>query len=167
MKTRPENLVNTSKDYKFYLRQTPQNSIPRIIEIVIAFEILLAYLYSMNRNELVDMKRQIESEYKADIAAVNQLLKRFPEKQDTTPTFSGEGFESDQKIVTFIAGLLPTLTEPFSLNDIVTAIEAAMGKTPNRQTVSTALFRLKEDKKIEVVQKGQGRRPASYKRISK
>jgi hypothetical protein len=119
----------------------------------------------MNRDELIELRKQIESEYKADIAAVTQLMKRYPEKEDKTLPLNGTNGEGDKSTSELVAGYANAMPGNFSLIDIIDLVTAATGEAPNRQTVSGALFRLKEDGKLRVVQSAQGRRPAIYTKI--
>lgn len=125
----------------------------------------MSYSFVMSRDELMEMKRQIENEYKADIAAVTQLMKRFPEKPDKTPLL-GEVFKNEKKVFALVSALVQTLEKKFSVQDVMDSLALTLGEQPNRQTVYTTIHRLKEDNKIKVIQKAQGRRPASYEKTS-
>lgn len=125
----------------------------------------MCILYSMNRDELTELKRQIESEYKTDMAAVNQLLKRYPEKIDRTPLLLRTDGETEKPLFGLVAGFVESMSGKFSLSDIAELVTAATGSPANRQTISGALFRLKEDGKIKTIQTAQGRRPAVYEKV--
>lgn len=116
----------------------------------------------MDREQLLEMKRTIEAEYRADIGAVNRLLGRCPAPVENTPPLSAEGMAADKPVFAVVQEAVEAQNGDFTLGKILSFVKTSTGNEPQKQTVSTALFRLKSDGKIKIVQAGQGRRPAIY-----
>lgn len=128
----------------------------------------------MTRDELLKWKQEIESEYRANIAAVNQLLKRFalPEPQVTSaaelPLHGNGNGETAKSLFRSVESAVEKHGGNFSLRDIARIVEKDTGEVVRLPSISSAIFRLKKKGKIKLqttvkpVQNGKGRAAAIY-----
>ena len=114
----------------------------------------------MTTEEVKQLQQRLKSEYDADSAAIERvlrLLKSNGSTNDAPPQISTDTIE--RKVTSAIA-MVPA---NFTLGDIMGELSNAYpGEEINRASVSSVIYRLKEAHKVTIVKPGIGRRAAVY-----
>ncbi len=116
----------------------------------------------MNDREYDRLKKQIEAEYRTSLDALERIWK-LSRKQDASAASNGRG--------DLLAAVRQAVSEKhgiFNLREIEEAMKRRnSGMTIRRASLSSTLMRLVEDGDLEVVEKGKGRMPSTYKQKTK
>lgn len=124
----------------------------------------------MKKADLEKMKEQIQKDYDADMAAVNQLLTRFDENRcsmaNHLAAFAAVN-RSGRTTYDIVEDLIRSSSEKFTIYDILLKLKVQTGKVPTQnraRIVSQVINKLRQRKppEIEEVEKGRGSRSGTY-----
>ena len=131
----------------------------------------------MNEQTLVEFKRQIEADYKAELAAVNQLLERFrADRVARSRAIAIATTRRKRKSRSLYAEeIIKATTGPFTIPDIDQKVREAIARDEGkalttwrdgpdyRRIVGQMIHTLKDGEKIiDVVEPGRGSRSGVY-----
>jgi hypothetical protein len=126
----------------------------------------------MNTNTLEEYKRELLSEHKEEIAAIDRLIAR--ERRQTEPSSNGSQSATSSGGVrvrrrmsfpTMVSATLRKITEDFDKDTVFHEIQSqypSFTGTPSK--VARELWKRSRDGELKVVQKGAGRIPAIYRK---
>jgi len=125
------------------------------------------------KSELQKLKAEIEDNYKADLAAVNQLLTIYSEKRQEASKKLGRFIDASRpkkRASEIIEELIKNQTGEFSTNTIYFKLRDSLMKNPTRdhaRQISQVINKLRQrnPREIEEVKKGAGSRSGTYKYI--
>jgi len=115
----------------------------------------------MNEREYDRLRNEIEAEYHKKIEAL-ELIWRMSNKAPTGLMTNGRG-----ALLGAVRDAVNQLYATFTIRDVEKVIKqqnAVVGSHVRRASLSNTLKRLVEDGLLELVEKGQGKRPSSYRR---
>lgn len=116
----------------------------------------------MKIEDVKELKQRLKSEYDADSAAIERVLKLLGKSNESNgqPQIT---FGTVEEKVNAALALLPA---QFTLSDVTGKLsELYPAEEINRASVSSVIFRLKEENKIKLLVAGKGRRAAIYGKI--
>lgn len=128
----------------------------------------MSTLRDVNEKEYFRLRRQLDEEHQAGVAALDRVWrlanscqpptgKRAPHKTD-----KGNVASEVRRVVAEIAQGVR-----FTVPDVISALIQSnpdKGEPPQKSTVSHVLIRLREEEVIEQVEKGVGRNPTIYQK---
>jgi hypothetical protein len=113
----------------------------------------------MKIEEVQQLKKQLKADYEADSAAIERVLKLLGANNSSFGQTEIAIGTVEEKSLAAIA----QLPNQFILADVIAKLsELYPSETINRATVSSVIFRLKEENKIKLERAGIGRRAAIY-----
>jgi hypothetical protein len=126
----------------------------------------------MNKSDLEKLKKEIENNYKADLAAVNQLLGIYGEKRRETTDMlasSVEALRPKKSTSEIVEEIIKGSTNEFDIGTIYLKLRQAKGKQPSMyapRIISQVINKLRQRNppEIVVVKEGKGRRSGIYRR---
>jgi DNA-binding transcriptional regulator YhcF (GntR family) len=121
----------------------------------------------MNETEYLRLSRQIESEYKRNLEALDRiwgLSNQGVKPPDSSSVQLRESAERTPRgeITAIVRRALKQVNGQFTWKGIREAIAAESGMQPNRTTITQALRRLREQGRIVEVEQGRGKLAAVY-----
>ena len=126
----------------------------------------------MNIQTLEDYKRELLSEHKEEIAAIDRLIAR--ERRQTEPTSNGaqsvtsSGGVRVRRRMSFpamVSSILRKVTEDFDKDTVFNEMQSLYpSSTATPSKVARELWRRSRDGELKTVQAGRGRIPAVYRK---
>jgi hypothetical protein len=125
----------------------------------------------MNKSDLEQLKKTIQNNYEADMAAINQLLRIYGEDRQKTANRLAASVEAlrPKKSTSQIAEeIIKSSTDEFEIGTIYLKLRQAKGKEPSihaPRIISQVINKLRQRNppEIEVVKEGKGSRSGTYK----
>ena len=119
----------------------------------------------MNEREYLRMRRQIEDDAKKKLEALELVWQMMRDPRNGPASDDDANPVKRGAIDAAVRKVLPHLSGTFQPRDVIEMVEQRqpdLAGLVNRTTVSSALRRLAEEKRLTVVEPGKGKRPTRY-----